>query len=316
MLSKYKSNITAPILVAIAYLFLLLSKMIDTGRLSGDNEYIGVIVLQLIIFLLPAVIYSKLKGEGYTARLRLRLIGAQQMLAAVLGALTLICGSLLLGILFKGGTATDDFSLYNTFTASSNGTAEAAFYATLAYAVLPALCEEFFFRAVLSAEYEEHGIGTALVMSSLFFGMTHFNFGQLVLYFFSGAVLFAVMYATRSLLGSVLVHFIYNMYGLFGQGFLLEVYRTTGSTELFLLLLAAAFILFAALLCGEIARLYRRYSSRGLSSDYAEGKAGRNKGKQMRRKNESSEKSSFAEALLAPPCLAIYLIFFFVSIFS
>lgn len=258
-------------------------------------------MLQLIVFLLPAVIYSKMAGEGFTLRLRLRFIGAQQILVALLGALALICGSLLLNILYFDGVGQSDFSLYNTFRASHDGSAESFLYVTLAYAVVPAVCEEFFFRSLLCAEYEKHGIFTALVMSSLFFGMIHFNIGQFFIYIFAGGILFSVMYATRSVLGSILVHFLYNLYGLFGQSFANEVYRTTSSTELFLLLLSAAFILFLALFCGEAARLYRRYSRQNKESDYiSPPKKGRGREKARVR---------LSELMLSPPCLVCYLIF-------
>lgn len=294
MLSKFKSNMIAPILVAFVYLLLLLSRIIDITGVTGENEYVGVIVLQIFIFLLPSVIYSRLRGEGYTERLRLRFLSGQQVIVTLLGAMTLICGSLLLSIIFANGASEDGFSLYNSFVASHNGSAETVIFVTVAYGIVPAICEEFLFRSILSAEYEEYGITSAFIMSTLLFGMIHFDFGQLVIYFFAGAVLFSVFYATRSVLGSIIVHFLYNLYGLFGQGFAGEVYSTTGSTELFLLLLFGAFLLFAALFCGEVARLYRRYSRQNISSAYL-----------PRRKKGDG----VIEALLAPGALVCYLMF-------
>lgn len=307
MLSKFKSNMTAPIMVALVYLLLLLSKIIKITE-SGENEYISVIVLQLLIFLLPSVIYTKLKGDRYALRLRINLIGAQQIVVSILAALTLICGSLLINILFADGLGSDEFSLYNTFVAFHDGSAASFLYATVAYAALPAVCEEFFFRSLLCAEYEEYGVFTACLMSSVFFGMIHFNPKQFLIYLFAGLVLFASMYATRSVIGSILVHFLYNMYGLFGQSFAGEVYRTTGSTELFLLILSGAFVLFGALFFGEAARLYRRYARQNKPSDYVI------IAKKVR--NNSREKSSaaLAETFFAPPCLACYLIFIFAVI--
>lgn len=302
MLSKYKSNMIAPVLTALVYLLILLSRIIKITEMTGENEYIGVIVIQLLIFLLPAVIYSKLKGEGYALRLRLRPMGGQHFLVAVLGALALICGSLLLNILFADGAVKDGFSLYNTFTANHDGSAESFIFVTVAYAAVPAVCEEFFFRALLSAEYEEYGIGTALVMTSLLFGMVHFDFSQLIIYVFAGAILFATLYATRSVLGCIIVHFAYNLYGLFGQSFANEVYSTTGSTELFMLMLFGAFLLSSALFCGEAARLYRRYARQNKSSDYIPEK------KKTARKRDN-DGGNFAESLLAPTALVCYLIF-------
>ncbi len=294
MLSKFKSNMIAPILVALVYLLLLLSRIIDIPVVTGENEYVGVIVLQIFIFLLPAVIYSRLRGEGYSMKLRLRFLYGQQLLVTILASAALICGSLLLNIIFADGASQDQFSLYNSFVASHDGSAEEIIFVTIAYAIVPAICEEFFFRSLLCAEYEEYGIFTSFIMSTLLFGMIHFDIKQLVIYFFAGAVLFSVLYATRSVLGPIIVHFLYNLYGLFGQGFAGEVYSTTGSTELFLLLLFGAFLLLATLFCGETARLYRRYSRQNKSADYLpKGKKG----------------DGAVESLLAPSALVCYLIF-------
>lgn len=301
MLSKFKSNISAPLLVALVYLLLILSRIINIPEMTGENEYIGVIVLQLLIFLLPAVVYSKLKGEGYALRLRIRPIGGQHLLVALLGAGVLVCGSLLMTILFGAVPAKESFSLYKTFTASFDGSAEAIILVSVAYAVVPALCEEFFFRSILSAEYEEYGIGKALLMSSLFFGMVHYDLTKLPIYFFAGCVLFATMYATRSLIGSIIVHLLYNLFGLFGEKFASEVYNTTGSTELFLMLLFGVFLLLAALFCGEAARLYRKYARLNTPSEYIRQK--------KKKKREDGALSELAEILLAPPALACYLIF-------
>lgn len=287
-------------LAAISYLLLVLSKVVRITENAGENEYLGVIVLQILIFLVPAVIFCKLRGEGYSKRLRLRPIGAEQLVLSLVGALVMICGSLLLSILYSEGLGDSGFSLYDTFTASYDGTAGAALYASIAYAALPAVCEEFFFRSVLCAEYEENGVLCALVMSSLLFGLIHFDFAKLIIYLFSGVVLFLTMYATRSIAGSMCAHFVYNMYGLFARDFAGEVYRTTGSTELFLLILAALFLLFLTAFCAEASRLYRRYALSGKESSYIP-----EKGKE--------EKSHLAEALLSPPCLVCYLAFILVT---
>ena len=45
---------TAPLLVLGIFVLLLVSRLIDTTLLNRENEYVAVIVLQLIIFLLPA----------------------------------------------------------------------------------------------------------------------------------------------------------------------------------------------------------------------------------------------------------------------
>lgn len=315
MNKRIKTNMSASLLVMIAYILLVLSKITRLTDISGDNEYIGVILLQILIFLLPAVIYSKLRGEDFPTKLRIRLAGAEALVLALFAAITLVLGSLILNIAFADGLRTDEFTLYNTYSASHDGSAESFLRLTVAYAALPAVCEEFFFRSLLCADYEDGGTGCALIMSSLFFGMIHFNFAQLPVYFFAGLVLALTMYAARSVAVSVLVHFLFNMYGLFGQKFISEVYRTTGSTELFMMLIISIFLLSLMLFCGEASRLYRRYAKNGIKSEYVRGKRLR---KNTRKKNGEilvGRAYSLTEALLAPPCLICYLIFVFVTAF-
>lgn len=314
-----KTDTAASLLVMTAYILLVLSKITKITERAGmgENKYLGVIILELVIFLLPAVIYAKLRGTDKMTRLRLRPIGAEALLLSFLAAGMLILGSLLINILFSR-VSDGSFALYNTYRASHDGSAESFLYLSLAYAALPAVCEEFFFRSLLCAEYEKYGVLCAAVASSLFFAMIHFNFGQLVTYLFAGVVLALVMYASRSVIAPMCVHFVFNMYGLFGQGFLSEVYKTTGSTELFLLLLTAFFLLFAALFCGEAARLYRRYARQNKDSGYVGHADGKTQSGNQNRRNMTANASrhSIFETLLAPPCLVCYVIFVLVTALS
>lgn len=280
---------------------LALSRLIDITDLAGGNEYLGIIVLQLLIFLIPAAVFSKLGGRAEKGRFRIRFIGAKQILFSVFGALALITGSLLLSIIFAPRTAGSIL----TYDISPNGSVEDFISVTLAYAALPAVCEEFFFRSVICSEYEDKGILTALVTSSLLFSMTHFSLTHFAIYLFAGVVLFLTLYGTRSVIGPIFVHFLFNMYGLFGHKFVDEVYSTTGSPELFLLILSALFLLFAALFCGEAASLYRRYSLKNKESDYA---TYRERGEVKIIPGEK-RRGNLMQALLSPPYLVCYLIF-------
>lgn len=299
-----KPNISASILVAVTYVLLLLVRIFGIVEIGGENEYISIIVLQLMIFLLPAVIYCKLRGKKISDRLRIRLFGAEQLIFTVLASGLLISGSLLLNLLLSAGGAEQEFfSLYKIFSAPDRDGAETFLYVTLAYAALPAFCEEFLFRAVLSAEYERYGIICASVVSSVFFALLHFDFLQLIPYLFAGLVLHITLLATRSFFGSVTVHFLFNMYGLYGQGFVSEVYNTTGSSELFMIIVVTVFLLFLTMLCGQASRIYRRYANRGIPSDYHV------------KPQRGETVQNLADALLAPPCLVCYVIFVIIAAF-
>lgn len=256
-------------LVLVTYVLLLLSKLIDLTLVNRENEYYSVVILQLMIFLLPAAVWCLISGERYVSRLRLAVPRANTILLIVSASLLMASGGLLLTILF-GGTESlgQSFSLYDTFISKNNGTVGNTLYLVMAYAVLPAICEELIFRGILCCEYESGGVARAVALSALFFALLHFNLAHLPIYLFSGVVLALTYYATRSLIGSMLAHFLYNIFGLFGQPYMNNLYHITGSMPFFLFLVGAMALISAALFCGEAARLYRNYLYRAYSADY------------------------------------------------
>ncbi len=257
------------VLVLTTYILLLLSKLIDIAVINRENRYYSVVILQLMIFLLPAAIWCKFSGENYLSSLRLRMIKLDSLPIILSASFLMASGGLLLGVLF-GGTESlsGNFSLYDTFIASDDGTVGNAIYLIMAYAVLPALCEELVYRAILCREYEHGGVLRAILVSSLFFALLHFNVQNFPIYLFAGIILALTFYATRSLFGAILAHFLYNIFGLFGQPYMNNLYLMTGSSTLFLFLAGGIFLLSAAIFCGEAARLYRLYLYKAYSADY------------------------------------------------
>ena len=123
-------------------------------------------------------------------------------------------------------------------------------------------------HGILCYEYENGGVMRAIVFSSLFFAMLHFNPVNILVYLFSGAILAMVLYSSRSLIGAIVAHLLYNIFGLFGQPYMNMLYHITGSTSFFLFVVAFFFLLSAAIFCHEAARLYKKYLYDGVSSKY------------------------------------------------
>ena len=262
--------ITPTLLVFITYALLLFSKIIDLTYISLENEYYTVVILQLMIFLLPGAIWCKYRGEGYLRGLRMRLPRPSSFLLILSGTLLMISGGLLLSVIFGGlESLSKNFSLYETFTSKgSNGTVPSNIYLIIAYAVIPAICEEFIFRGILCHEYEKGGVVRAVVFSSIFFAMLHFEPRNILTYLFSGAILALVLYASRSLFAAVITHFLYNLFGLFGQRYMNTLYRITGSETFFIFIIAFLFLLSAAFFCRQGAMLYKKHLYDGVSSAY------------------------------------------------
>ncbi len=267
---KKRNIVLTPSVVVLAtYLFLLLSKLADITLINRENEYYSVIILQLMIFLLPGAIWCRFSGDNYIKGLRLRLPKANSLLLIVSSAMLMISGGLLISMLLGGlDSLSHNFSLYDTFISKTDGSIPSSLYLLAAYAIIPAICEEFIFRGILCSEYESGGVFKAVVFSSVFFAMLHFNPVNILVYLFSGVILALVLYGSRSLFGAMIAHMLYNIFGLFGQPYMNTLYRITGSSNFFLFLVAFFFLLSGAIFCHEAAKLYKKYLYQGISSGY------------------------------------------------
>ncbi len=256
-------RVTAITLALATYCLLLLTRLIDASVLTRDNEYFSVVVLQIMIFLIPAFAYIRWRGDALRPGLRLRMFRADHILIILGALLVLMGGGMLLQIMVGTRHVSGNFTLYDTFISKHDGSAGNVAYLILTYAALPAFCEELIYRGIFCAEYERHGASCAALMSMLFFTMLHFDLRHAPVYLFSGLVLCAVMYATRSLFAAMAVHFCYNLFGLFGIPYVTAVYASMGQVWVLIFALIVILLFGAAVFCGEAARLYRNYVSHG-----------------------------------------------------
>ena len=259
----------APLLLVLSnFVLLLLSRLIDARLLDRDSEYVGIILIQVLIFIIPAILYCKLRGESFAERIRLRPPRLSHIPFLLYLLVVMIAGSLLTSILTGGIRSLEgSFTLYDTFVARTQTPAETA-YAILAYAFLPAVGEELTYRSILCSEYEKRGVGVAIAASALTFAMLHFSFAHFLTYLFLGVLLACAMYTTRSFLAPILLHICYNIFCLFGQPYLSAFYVNAGSNEIFIFCVVVLFLLFAAFCAGEARKIYHIHAKKNISSDY------------------------------------------------
>ena len=296
-----KKIVLQPTVVVLAsYILLLLSKLIDVTLINRDNEYLSVVILQMMIFLIPAALWCKFSGEKYVRRLRITPIGANSILLIISAAILMFSGGVLISLLFGGlESLSENFSLYGTFVSKDDGTAPVKLYLILAYAVLPAICEEFLYRGILCHEYDQGGALRPILISSLFFGMLHFDIKNLPVYIFAGAILAMTMYATRSLLGSILAHFLYNILGLFGQPYMNTFYNITSSTKLFVFIFVLLFLSSAVVFCSQASRLYKKHFMTARTANY----------RKPVLKGFENIRNSYLEVLTKPSAIACYALY-------
>ena len=259
----------APLLLVLCnFVLLLLSRLIDASLLDRNSEFVGIILIQVLIFIIPAILYCKLRGENFAERIRLRVPRISHIPFLLYLLVVMIAGGLLTSILTDGIRSLEgNFTLYDTFVART-GTPTETVFAILAYAFLPAVGEELTYRSILCSEYEKRGVGVAIVASALTFAMLHFSFAHFLTYFFLGLLLAAAMYTTRSFLAPILLHIFYNIFCLFGQPYLSAFYVNAGSNEIFIFCLVVLFLLFAAFAAGEARKIYHIHAKKNISSNY------------------------------------------------
>ena len=90
-------------------------------------------------------------------------------------------------------------------------TVQRPIHTDIIYAICIApILEEIVFRGVLMTNLKKYGIKTAIIISSLFFGISHYNIYMVIPAFFIGIVLACVAYK-YSLKYSVLLHVLMNI---------------------------------------------------------------------------------------------------------
>ena len=253
-----------------SYVCLLICRLLDATMVDPTRLASWLIPLEAIIFLLPLIGYLWLNQGRLTAgQLHLSMPAPRHAPLVLVSTVSLITGGLLLTILLSGSSLqADSFSLYHTFRARMGNGLFSTGYLILGYAILPAICEELFYRSLLYGEYGRHGALPAVLVSSLLFGMLHFELQLLPLYIAAGAMLALITYAARSVVAAMIVHGAYNLFCIFAQPYIISFYINTVSRPLFLMLTVTLFLISAALTCLCCSVLYRHYAAEGLQPSY------------------------------------------------
>ena len=207
------------------------------------------------VLLLCALVFMWMRGQGYARAIRWRRPHAVHVPLILSALFTLLCGALLLSILFGGNDTLGNSAI--PFAQNAPLTVWQGVIAVPVLALLPAIAEELLFRGVLCAELDRRGVWRALLVGPLLFSLLHFDPANLPAYFFIGFFLTLVLYATDSLIATMLVHAIYSVVLLFAQRYLNALYSFTGNAPLFLFLVILVFLISLVLFCLFCAREYR-----------------------------------------------------------
>lgn len=250
----------APLITVAVLILSIGSRYIDRSIIGYDTQqYLSLVIMQLMIFVLPAVFYAKTSDMGYALRLKLGFIAPTRIWFAVTALFTLISGSAVIRLASSYmGYSESLFGDYSTAATVSSGSVTDVLYIIVTFAVIPAITEEFCFRAVILTEYREGGYGvvTAVMMTSLMSAMTRFSPRTLFMFTFCGVMYCMIVYITKSALAAMLCHTLYNIFMLFFEKYLLRMVTEKEYMTLVAFIFVSLFLLSAIFMLGEAERIY------------------------------------------------------------
>ncbi len=298
-------------LICSAFLLCLICAAADRFLLHRSDEFLGSLIFEIIIFLVPLFIYFSLSSKSLSAtgtakEMNIRKISPRLVFLPVTATVLLISGTLLLDILFFGiYDVTEGFTLYGQFTANGDNGVVSIIYMILTFAALPAIFEEIIFRKLLTRAHAKKGLLAAVIISGLFYAMTPFSLRLIPSFFFAGVVYCALFIVTGSLITSISAHLLFNLYGLFLRTNIANYYASSSDAYVLVIITVIVFLISLILFLGVISKLFIAYAKAEKIPP------------QKSQSVASSVKSAFS--ILKNPiniaCVAIYFIFVLVFAF-
>lgn len=221
---KFKSSaVTAPLLVIFVLAAMQLSKFALNNLDSETNIFVAVGVIQLIALGIPCIVYYLLKGRKLAEPIYVVSNRGPQVLFVFFAALVFISGTLLIKFFYFANGATS--AAIVNFYGDISGTTEDVGHLEiiLAFIVIPAVCEELFFRGIILSEYRRFGAANAIIISALCFSMLHFSLESFFIYLFTGLLFGFVTAMTRSIFPSIALHLLSNTLSIYASDAFLRV---------------------------------------------------------------------------------------------
>jgi membrane protease YdiL (CAAX protease family) len=226
-------------------------------KYKPDRFFILAVVSNICAFLLPAVFYIKLKGAGYSKKLKFDLPKLKYIPLTIYMFLALILGTLLINsLLFYSTGAEVNPETVLPFIFYTGGNPVYDMGILISFVILPAVCEEFFFRSVLAAEYEKHGSFCAAVITSAAFAMSHFSIKFFLPYFFAAMIIYILARITNSIIFAVIIHAGYNFYNIYLWDKLSGVLKFEQNRFIFIFITVIIFILCMNFVLHDIESIY------------------------------------------------------------
>ncbi len=250
---------TAPLLMLLVMVLLWASQAyVKRASQTEENVFLSLCIVQIIAFFAPTLLYYQLKHRKLSTNILISPMRISHGVFILFASLMFFTGQILLKYFLN--------TYFNITTDSvSNvviGDDVPKIQPILAFCVVPAICEEFFFRGVILSEYRIHGLFKAIVISSLFFAFSHFSFSGFFVYLFAGLVLSLLTAVSRSIVPAMILHFANNMLDLYAGNFLNQLSTLDENMYFFKFILTSIFLISLWRVFSRMQHIYLQYAEK------------------------------------------------------
>lgn len=199
----FRANFYGMIIIILGIVFSL-----TAGRVMARNNfsvYLSTGIGQIILFLVPAVIYFAITKLPVKETLRLNKINLKDVFLIFLIAITV--QPLVMGL---SGLST--FIMPNSFgqVISSPVVNSSLWITVFVLGVVPALLEEITFRGIVLSGYKDVSIRKGALVTAIYFAIMHYDLQRFLYTFILGFIFVYLVIITNSIFSSMLCHALVN----------------------------------------------------------------------------------------------------------
>lgn len=232
------------ILFSVCFVLCIFNNILsDEGFYNGFLSYGGYIArcsAYFIIFIVPSLLYCKLKKDAGFGLLGVRRFSSSYtpfiILSLLLMAFVIAAEKFALAYFFSSGMSGEQVALINN---------PDKIWIIITYAIVPSICEELLLRGVLQNEISRiAGGASGIIVSALAFALIHLDAQYFIIYFSSGLILAVTMHVCSSVIPCIFVHLLNNLFSLcFSSQLTFIASERVGNLLILIILTACIFII-------------------------------------------------------------------------
>lgn len=208
-MSDKKSNVSTRIsILLLVVLGLLLLLDVFTEYLLKNITNLEKILIYVVIFIIPIIVYLRLNKYKASRALGLRHFKLRYLPFVLLAgvSISIICSF----INVLNNVLLSRFGLNTAVTSTVSFSSDSPIVIAMSLVLLPALCEELLIRGVALYEYGKYGVAVSVLMTSVIFALFHGSPATMLSLFAAGVIYAVMTHLFRSVWPAFICHAINN----------------------------------------------------------------------------------------------------------